>query len=94
MIYAQWGCGHIRLVEPSDLLRELHRDLVNESWVDIRVLAERLRLIMPDHQGFGDNNSPEDFVYTFDSYAAVLRRFVRMLGLLTRSRSEIRAELA
>jgi pimeloyl-ACP methyl ester carboxylesterase len=44
-------------------------------------LADRWRLIAPDYPGFGYSDSPEDFSYTFDGYAAWLNAFVETLNL-------------
>ncbi|WP_232665625.1 alpha/beta fold hydrolase [Pseudonocardia sp. TRM90224] len=46
-------------------------------------LADRWRLIAPDHPGFGysDTPPPDRFAYTFDAYAAFLQRFTEVLGL-------------
>ncbi|MBW9115578.1 alpha/beta hydrolase [Rhizobium cauense] len=44
-------------------------------------LADRWRLIAPDYPGFGYSESPEDFSYTFDGYAAWLNLFVETIGL-------------
>ena len=44
-------------------------------------LADEWRLIAPDYPGFGYSDSPEDFSYTFDGYAAWLDAFVEKLHL-------------
>jgi pimeloyl-ACP methyl ester carboxylesterase len=46
----------------------------------IPALADRWRLIAPDFPGFGYSDTPADFPYTFDGYAALLDRFARRLG--------------
>jgi pimeloyl-ACP methyl ester carboxylesterase len=44
-------------------------------------LADRWRLIAPDYPGAGYSATPDDFDYSFDSYAAFLDAFVEALGL-------------
>ena len=44
-------------------------------------LADRWRLVAPDYPGFGYSDSPENFSYTFDGYAAWLDAFVETLKL-------------
>jgi pimeloyl-ACP methyl ester carboxylesterase len=44
-------------------------------------LADRWRLIAPDFPGFGYSDTPADFAYTFDGYAAMLDRFAVKLSL-------------
>jgi pimeloyl-ACP methyl ester carboxylesterase len=44
-------------------------------------LADRWRLIAPDYPGFGYSDSPDEFSYTFDGYAAWLNAFVATLEL-------------
>lgn len=45
------------------------------------MLADRWRLIAPDFPGFGYSDTPEDFDYTFDGYAAFLQDFTKTLQL-------------
>lgn len=47
----------------------------------IPLLADRWRLIAPDFPGFGYSDTPEDFDYTFDGYAAFLQDFTKTLQL-------------
>lgn len=49
----------------------------------IPALADRFRVIAPDLVGFGRSSAPsvEDFDYTFDSLAAVTRRFLEIIGV-------------
>lgn len=51
----------------------------------IPALADRYRVIAPDHIGFGRSSapSPDDFEYTFESLARVTRRFLDVLGVQT-----------
>jgi pimeloyl-ACP methyl ester carboxylesterase len=44
-------------------------------------LADRWRLLAPDFPGFGYSDTPEDFKYDFDGYAAFLNGFVETLGV-------------
>lgn len=44
-------------------------------------LADRWRLIAPDFPGFGYSEAPEDFEYSFGSYAELLDKFVAALGV-------------
>lgn len=46
-------------------------------------LADRHRVIAPDHIGFGRSSAPsvEDFDYTFDALAAVTAHFLEALGI-------------
>jgi pimeloyl-ACP methyl ester carboxylesterase len=44
-------------------------------------LANRWRLIAPDFPGFGYSETPNDFDYSFDGYAAFLKKFTETLGL-------------
>lgn len=44
-------------------------------------LADRWRLIAPDYPGAGYSETPEDFDYSFDGYAAFLDGFVKTLGI-------------
>jgi pimeloyl-ACP methyl ester carboxylesterase len=44
-------------------------------------LADRWRLIAPDHPGAGYSATPDAFDYSFDGLAEFLDRFVRALGL-------------
>lgn len=49
----------------------------------IPALADRYRVVAPDHIGFGRSSAPaaDAFDYTFDALAAVTRRFVATLGI-------------
>ncbi|PTR23993.1 pimeloyl-ACP methyl ester carboxylesterase [Rhodococcus sp. OK519] len=49
----------------------------------IPALADRYRVIAPDHIGFGRSSAPsaDDFEYTFESLADVTRRFLAELGI-------------
>ncbi len=49
----------------------------------IPALAERYRVIAPDHIGFGRSSAPDvdDFDYTFDGLARVTRAFLRTIGV-------------
>jgi pimeloyl-ACP methyl ester carboxylesterase len=48
----------------------------------IPALADRWRLVAPDLPGFGYTAAGgDDFAFTFDAYAAFLRRFTEVLGL-------------
>ncbi|MCW4457041.1 alpha/beta fold hydrolase [Microbacterium sp. MPKO10] len=49
----------------------------------IPALADRYRVIAPDHIGFGRSSAPsvEDFTYTFDALTAVTRRFLDAVGV-------------
>lgn len=44
-------------------------------------LADRWRLVAPDLPGFGYSDTPENFAFTFDGYAAWLDTFVETLAL-------------
>jgi pimeloyl-ACP methyl ester carboxylesterase len=44
-------------------------------------LADRWRLIAPDFPGCGYSDTPEDFDYSFDGYAAFLEDFTARLGV-------------
>ncbi|UDF29022.1 UNVERIFIED_ORG: alpha/beta hydrolase [Roseateles sp. XES5] len=44
-------------------------------------LADRWRLVEPDLPGFGYSDTPENFSFTFDGYAAWLDAFVETLAL-------------
>jgi pimeloyl-ACP methyl ester carboxylesterase len=44
-------------------------------------LADRLRLVAPDFPGCGYSDTPDDFAYDFDGYAAFLFRFAKELHL-------------
>jgi pimeloyl-ACP methyl ester carboxylesterase len=46
-------------------------------------LADRWRLVAPDHPGFGYSEAPDEgrFAYTFDAYAEFLARFAETLEL-------------
>jgi pimeloyl-ACP methyl ester carboxylesterase len=44
-------------------------------------LADRWRLLAPDFPGFGYSDTPADFAFDFDGYAAFLDRFTAVLGL-------------
>lgn len=45
------------------------------------LLADRWRLMAPDFPGCGYSDTPQDFAYDFDGYAAFLERFADRLGL-------------
>jgi len=45
------------------------------------LLADRWRLVAPDFPGCGYSDTPENFAYDFDGYAAFLGRFADRLGL-------------
>lgn len=49
----------------------------------IPLLAERYRVIAPDHIGFGRSSAPSiiDFEYTFDALAGVTRGFLDAIGV-------------
>ena len=49
----------------------------------IPALADRYRVIAPDHIGFGRSSAPsvDDFPYTFDALAAVTARFLEQVGV-------------
>lgn len=49
----------------------------------IPLLADRYRVIAPDHIGFGRSSAPaaSEFPYTFDELAAVTQEFTEQLGL-------------
>lgn len=49
----------------------------------IPVLAEKYRVIAPDHIGFGRSSAPtvEEFEYTFDALARVTRAFLDKIGV-------------
>lgn len=49
----------------------------------IPALADRYRVVAPDHIGFGRSSAPsvEDFDYTFDSLAEVTRRFLDVVDV-------------
>ncbi|MEU6622077.1 alpha/beta fold hydrolase [Streptomyces litmocidini] len=47
----------------------------------IPLLADRYRLIAPDHLGFGRSATPADFAYTFAGLAALTSEFTEALGL-------------
>ncbi|WP_225799277.1 alpha/beta fold hydrolase [Streptomyces sp. NK15101] len=47
----------------------------------IPLLADRYRLIAPDHLGFGRSATPGDFDYTFAGLAALTAEFTEALGL-------------
>ncbi|MFF9848485.1 alpha/beta fold hydrolase [Streptomyces litmocidini] len=47
----------------------------------IPLLADRYRLIAPDHLGFGRSATPADFDYTFAELAALTAEFTEALGL-------------
>lgn len=49
------------------------------------LLADRWRLIAPDFPGFGYSDTPANFDYTFDGYAAFLKSFCESLQLDTYS---------
>jgi pimeloyl-ACP methyl ester carboxylesterase len=44
-------------------------------------LADRWRLLAPDFPGCGHSETPTDFAYDFDGYAAFLARFLDQLGI-------------
>ena len=44
-------------------------------------LADQWRLIAPDYPGAGYSETPDDFDYSFDGYAAFLDAFVETLGI-------------
>lgn len=50
----------------------------------IPALADRYRVVAPDHIGFGRSSAPstEDFGYTFEALADVTRGFLRAIGVL------------
>lgn len=45
------------------------------------LLADRWHLIAPDFPGCGYSDTPDDFAYDFDGYAAFLARFTKQLGI-------------
>src|SRR5699024_3633563 len=49
----------------------------------IPALADRYRVIAPDHIGFGRSSAPsvEDFTYAFDALTAATRRFSDAVGV-------------
>jgi haloalkane dehalogenase len=47
----------------------------------IKSLSRRYRCIAPDHLGFGLSARPQDFAYSPEAHAEVLREFVERLGL-------------
>jgi pimeloyl-ACP methyl ester carboxylesterase len=49
----------------------------------IPLLADRFHVIVPDLPGFGQSDMPDrgKFTYTFDSIAAVIDRFTKVIGL-------------
>ncbi|MGB3374222.1 MAG: alpha/beta hydrolase [Microbacterium sp.] len=49
----------------------------------IPALADRYRVVAPDHIGFGRSAAPsvDDFAYTFDSLARITRRFLEQIGV-------------
>ncbi|MBD8583572.1 alpha/beta hydrolase [Frigoribacterium sp. CFBP 13729] len=49
----------------------------------IPALAERYRVVAPDHLGFGRSSAPstDEFDYTFEALAAVTGRFLSSLGI-------------
>ena len=49
----------------------------------IPALADRYRVVAPDHLGFGRSSSPstDEFDYTFEALAAVTGRFLSTLGI-------------
>lgn len=49
----------------------------------IPALADRYRVIAPDHTGFGRSSAPsvDDFDYTFDALADVTRSFLEVVGV-------------
>ena len=51
----------------------------------IPALADRYRVIAPDHIGFGRSSAPsaEDFPYTFDALADVTAAFLKAAGVTT-----------
>lgn len=51
----------------------------------IPALADRYRIVAPDHIGFGRSSAPSvaDFDYTFDTLTAVTRKFLETIGVET-----------
>lgn len=51
----------------------------------IPALADRYRVIAPDHIGFGRSSAPsaDDFAYSFDSLADVTQKLLSQLGVFT-----------
>lgn len=49
------------------------------------LLADQWRLIAPDFPGFGYSDTPDNFDYSFDGYAAFLKAFTEALNLDTYS---------
>jgi pimeloyl-ACP methyl ester carboxylesterase len=49
----------------------------------IPLLADRYRVIAPDHIGFGRSSAPsvDNFDYTFDALTAVTQRFLKTIGV-------------
>lgn len=49
----------------------------------IPALADRYRVVAPDHLGFGRSSAPstDEFEYTFEALAAVTERFLSSLGI-------------
>jgi pimeloyl-ACP methyl ester carboxylesterase len=49
----------------------------------IPLLADRFHLVAPDLPGFGQSGMPsrDDFKYTFDNLAEVIKRFTEVIGL-------------
>jgi len=54
----------------------MYRDLIPQ-------LADKYRVIAPDYPGFGQSEMPDrsKFAYTFDSYAQVVDKLIRQLGV-------------
>ena len=44
-------------------------------------LAERYRVIVPDHMGFGKSETPQDRIYTLQTHVENLQKFIDDLGL-------------
>ncbi|KAA9089134.1 alpha/beta fold hydrolase [Microbacterium radiodurans] len=46
-------------------------------------LADRFRVVAPDHIGFGRSSAPtaDEFTYTFDALAQTTRRFLELIGV-------------